>query len=721
MKKMKNIALLAGAALLLFSSCSDFLDEKGYKTDYTYYETEQGLEALVAGTYYGTRNLATSGNTTPGTMWEISGTDIFTGGADGGDRPMWAWYEASLNPDQGGAWNSLYSYISVANQGLQSLEANATMLESLKDIRRGELKFLRAYYYFFLLQQYGGLVIITEPITAPKLDMARSPQKEVLELILEDATAAWDALPWADANGAVTGDYGRASKGAAGFLLAQVYMYRYSQRWAGTGQPTDLNEDRGAQSDDLQKVIYYAEQVCKFGAGASSGSLHTLAPDYADLWKWDPKTGFVGGKESENYRGSELLFAGLYSRDHFYNNQRPDQVNDGGNWFHLQCTMFAEDGSWDLIEPGGGGVRNEAGTAYTDLPFGYLTRTNPTSGAFERVKGRIGIDRDLITGRPWRRFVPTPYMYSDDGLFGRQAYTNDKPGKLMDSRIYKGFTWVFYANATPDARWNKWENGAGSFDPASIGKTENDLRFERGDTAMLLSLENINGKYATGTPAEKLALERAKYPYYYHPMQNVPIPENTGQTGRRNVQTNVFPSLSKHLDSRRGAANDQAGYRDIMLYRLAELYIILGEAYALNEQFDQAAAAINVVRDRAAWKEGEEKYNHFYLFDGGDIADYTKSTENDMRITADFLSAMSEKERLDFFTDEQGRECFGEPNRWSRLTRNGANYFLERVQAHNYLAAANVKAYHRFRPIPRSHLNAIDPKRPEDQNPGYIN
>ncbi len=202
-------------------------------------------------------------------------------------------------------------------------------------------------------------------------------------------------------------------------------------------------------------------------------------------------------------------------------------------------------------------------------------------------------------------------------------------------------------------------------------------------------------------------------------MQNVPVPANTSQTNSRHVQTNIFPSLAKHLDSRRAGANDQAGYRDLMLYRLAELYILLGEAYAMNGQFDQAAAAINVVRDRAAWKEGEKKYDHFYLFDGGSMADYTASTQNAMRIDAGFLSAMSESELQNFFLDEQGRECFGEPNRWSRLTRNGANFFLQRVQAHNYLAAPNVKAHHRFRPIPQTHLDAIDPKRPQDQNPGY--
>ncbi len=59
-------------------------------------------------------------------------------------------------------------------------------------------------------------------------------KKEVLAQVIEDATDAYNLLPWADAEGKVTNDYGRASKGAAGHLLAKAYMYRYSQKWAGT-------------------------------------------------------------------------------------------------------------------------------------------------------------------------------------------------------------------------------------------------------------------------------------------------------------------------------------------------------------------------------------------------------------------------------------------------------------------------------------------------------
>ncbi len=285
MKKIKNTGLFAAAALLLFSACTDFIDEVGYSTDTSVLATENGIEALVTGSYYGTRNLATSGNMTPGTMWEIIGTDIFTGGADGSDRGPWGWYEASMSTNLGGSWESLYSYIATTNLALDELDKTTVLTEDVKAVRIGEIQFLRAFYYFFLLQQYGDLVLTLEPVREPRTDYARVPQKDILAQILIDAKAAWDVLPWADANGRVLNDYGRASKGAAGFLLAQVHMYRYAQRWAGQGQPDGLNEDRGTQSDDLQQVIYYAEQVCKFGAGAGSGSNHALAANSSSCWR----------------------------------------------------------------------------------------------------------------------------------------------------------------------------------------------------------------------------------------------------------------------------------------------------------------------------------------------------------------------------------------------------------------------------------------------------
>ena len=329
-----------------------------------------------------------------------------------------------------------------------------------------------------------------------------------------------------------------------------------------------------------------------------------------------------------------------------------------------------------------------------------------------------GIGRDLITGRPWRRTSPTPFLYEDNGLYGPQNYTGNKHGKLIDARLYKSHIWVYYCNQTPKVSWSNFSNAAGSFTPASIGKTEGSQRYAIGDTAIVFSLENVDKRFAQGTMSEKLAMARAMESYWYIPMQSISRP-GLNNRGDRDGIRNTYPTLIKYLDSRRTSANDQSGYRDYFCYRLAETYIMLAEALALKGDYANSAAALNVVRERAAWKEGEKKTPNFYKYDGGNVSDMTKSTVEEMKVSNDFLSNMSDEEKLTFFLDEYGREMEGELHRYEQLVRNGADFFVAKVKGRNNLAAENIKPFHRFRPIPQKHIDRLDPPDPNPQNYGY--
>lgn len=690
MKKHIKDTLLIGFAGLFLGSCSDFLDERGYNTDYTYYETEAGLEALVASCYQNGRGMFSTSNTPTGIIYQEIGSDMYTIGGDGGTD--FALYTSAMNPSNevfSAFWTDCYNGVARANLGLKYLASNSSMSEDLKKIREGEMKFLRAYYYSVLVIHYGSCPIILEPVDSPKLDFVRSPQKDVWAQVISDATDAWSLLPWADANGCITGDYGRASKGAAGHLLAKAHMFRYSQKWAGSQSDANMNEDRGGSDEDLNKAIEYASAVCNFGAGSGKGSLHELAPDYSELWRYDPRT---GGPTPGDYAGSEVLFNIQFSTDHFYNNQLATDVNDGGNWLHMMFTSMVE--GMPLVTNNGDGTETVAwGT-------------------------NVGIGRDLITGRPWRRASPTPFLYEDDGIYGPQYYASGKHGKLIDSRLYKSHIWVYYANQAPNAPWESFSNAAGSFNPSSIGETTGTQRYEIGDSAVVFSMENVEDRFASGTRTEKLALARAMEPYWYVPMQSINRPGLDSRADRDGIR-NLYPTLIKYLDSRRTSANDQSGYRDYFCYRLAETYIMLAEALALKGDHTNAAAALNVVRERAAWKEGEEKYPNFYKYDGGNFADLSKSTVEEMKVDATFLSKMSDEQTLLFFLDEYGREMEGELHRFEQLVRNGADFFVKRLQERNELAADNVKPFHRFRPIPQKHIDRLDPPDPNPQNYGY--
>ena len=324
----------------------------------------------------------------------------------------------------------------------------------------------------------------------------------------------------------------------------------------------------------------------------------------------------------------------------------------------------------------------------------------------------------MITGRPWRRASPTPFLYEDDGLYGPQYYTSNKHGKLIDSRLYKSHIWVYYCNQAPNVTWEEFSNATGSFSPSSIGKTTGSQRYAIGDTAIVFSLENVDQRFSDGTMSEKLAFARAIEPYWYIPMQSISRP-GLNNRGDRDGVRNTYPSLIKYLDSRRTSANDQSGYRDYFCYRLAETYIMLAEAFALKGDYTNSAAALNIVRERAAWKEGEEKTPNFYKYDGGAITDLTKSTVEEMKVTTDFLSGMDDEEKLIFFLDEYGREMEGELHRFEQLVRNGADFFVARIKERSELAAENIQPFHRFRPIPQKHIDRLEPADPNPQNYGY--
>jgi hypothetical protein len=544
MKKLKNISIIT-VLIFVFVSCVDFLDEKGYNTDTSYFKTAQGLDALVSSCYQQTRWAANGENQY---AIEDMGSDIYMLGGDGSWRDAFGQYLPtnliSSLPVVLSFWNNNYKGIASCNLALDYLANDDKLADNIRQIRRGEVLFLRAYYYYELVIQFGDIPLNVTPTDKPKTDYYRSPQKQIWDLIMADTRKAYELLPWADASGKVTGNFGRASKGAAGHLLAKAYMFRYCDKFAKNQSETKMNEDRGGKATDLDSVIYYASRVCNFGEGAGSGSNHVLASDFSKLWGWDQKVGLI-----EEYMGPEILFSVNYSTTYFYNNVQASDVTSGGSWLHM---MYAG--------------QNENYPLTTKLESG----DNVTWG------NNIGFTRNIVSGRPWRRLSPTPYYYAEDGLYGAKGYESGKNGKLIDSRLYKSHVWVYYCNDTiVDVPWNSLSNGAGSFSPNQLGFVEGAPRYGVGDTALVLSMENVSKRFSSGTDKEKLALARAKEKYWYVPMQSINAPTNRADVGGYDVITNQYPTLTKHLDSRRVGIQDQTGFKNFIRMRLGETYILL--------------------------------------------------------------------------------------------------------------------------------------------------
>lgn len=163
-----------------------------------------------------------------------------------------------------------------------------------------------------------------------------------------------------------------------------------------------------------------------------------------------------------------------------------------------------------------------------------------------------------------------------------------------------------------------------------------------------------------------------------------------------------YVNFKKFRDPDRTAANAQPGFKDVIVMRLAEMYLIAAEAEFMLNRPDLAATYINVLRTRAAIKTPVNQ---------------TAA----MQVTAAQINQ-------DFILKERARELAGEHLRWFDLKRilgdsmdsrgTKGQEFVDFIKLHNP-DITQVAAYHRLRPIRQEELNALLNADEFGQNPGY--
>ncbi|MFT4093624.1 MAG: RagB/SusD family nutrient uptake outer membrane protein [Niabella sp.] len=160
-------------------------------------------------------------------------------------------------------WTWAYSLINNAN----ALIANASdaSLTGMSDANKNSIiaegKFYRAYAYNVLATCFGGVPLVTEPITAPKTDFVRASLDEVNALTIEDLVFASSNLPEPGSVSSETNADGkpaqRPNKYAAMQLLAEVYLR--------AGQPA-LAE---TQCETIISSGYFSLTTARYGTKAS--------------------------------------------------------------------------------------------------------------------------------------------------------------------------------------------------------------------------------------------------------------------------------------------------------------------------------------------------------------------------------------------------------------------------------------------------------------------
>lgn len=151
-----------------------------------------------------------------------------------------------------------------------------------------------------------------------------------------------------------------------------------------------------------------------------------------------------------------------------------------------------------------------------------------------------------------------------------------------------------------------------------------------------------------------------------------------------------FVTLKKYMDPKRATPSSQAGFNDVIVMRLAEMYLIAAEAEFQLGHPDVAADKINVLRTRAAIKAPVDHTADMQV-DGSDID-------------------------LDFILDERARELAGEHIRWFDLKRTGK--LIERVQTYNP-DITKIQYFNVLRPIPIAEVQSLLNFDEFGQNEGY--
>ncbi|UBM58706.1 RagB/SusD family nutrient uptake outer membrane protein [Marinilongibacter aquaticus] len=291
-------------ALLLIASvnlgCKDFLDEESIanQTADNYYNTAVGFEDLTRSVYPLLRDI------TQQRSLVLNGTDLFAAnsgwsdaGPTGSPVDLYNVGFSSTLPEISTLWNLLYLELNRANTVISRAEFVEDMNENTKSIRVSEAKFIRALMLFYLVQQWGDVPMPLEETTTANKVVTRVASADVYTQIIKDLTDAESNLPTQSNT-----EWGRASKGAAQFLLSKVYLTR---GW-------NFNGALGGSAADFNQALAYADKVI---------SDYPMLDNYEDLFPKRSENPLLetNSPSTQNAKNSEVVFAVQFNENRLTN------------------------------------------------------------------------------------------------------------------------------------------------------------------------------------------------------------------------------------------------------------------------------------------------------------------------------------------------------------------------------------------------------------------
>lgn len=359
---IKYVFPLALVVMMVAGCKKTFLDEfnPANRTTDNYYTTAAGYESLVTACYPLLRDI------TQLRVPYLNGTDLFSSGGWGGTLlfpsqttqtgSAWDTYDISMNSTLGelqSTWDLLFREINRCNAAIERAPAVLNMADSLKNQRIGEAKFLRSLAFFWAVQQWGDIPMPLKETVNASLEVKKTPSKDVYTQIINDLNDAVVKLPVAQK------DAGRATKGAAKFLLARVYLTR---GW-------NFNNALGGTPADFTSALALCDDLISSG-------LYPLETNWNNLWpihNKNPKkeTATVASSVATANASKEVIFSVQYA------NNTGTAYNGDGNLSTSTGTIG--NNMHAMFSGGPSGVAQESRTSTYNR---FLPSHNVTWGAY---------------------------------------------------------------------------------------------------------------------------------------------------------------------------------------------------------------------------------------------------------------------------------------------------------------------------------------------------
>ncbi|WP_020603916.1 RagB/SusD family nutrient uptake outer membrane protein [Spirosoma spitsbergense] len=335
------------------------------------------------------------------------------------------------------------------------------------------------------------------------------------------------------------------------------------------------------------------------------------------------------------------------------------------------ATEVIEKSNLKLMTDRFGSLRSQPGDVYYDLfRVGNQNRKSGNTESIWVIQYELDVIGGALTsaGSPLNNLerVVAPAVFSIVDPGGKAALLDNSSASTLNS----GGRGVSFVQPT-----NYWTYDIWGLDP----KIDN-RKLDAFVTDIRTSPFNIVRDFVYTNPASPTYLNKSLIDF---PAPNwlssswrwYPYPSKVTTPGQHPVGV-VQDAAKQTLKTSAGAT-----FRDMYQIRLPETILLRAEAYLMKGNTTQAAADINIIRNRAKAKP----------------------------VTPAEVT-------LDYILDERARELIFEEDRRITLSRMGK--LVERVKKYNPLNAPNIQDFHALFPIPFSEIQANTGAKLE-QNPGY--